>query len=97
MKYEWDARKNENNFIKHGIRFEEAVEIFRGIVFTAIDDRKDYGEIRRISIGEIYNIIIVLVVHTERNGKTRIITARRANKREAGKYHEYIKHIQKKN
>jgi hypothetical protein len=53
MKYVWDKQKNEANFKKHGIHFEEAKEIFSGPVLTFKDSRADYGEVRKISIGEI--------------------------------------------
>ncbi|WP_449417367.1 BrnT family toxin [Phormidium nigroviride] len=53
MQFEWDDNKNVQKLKKHGISFEEAQEIFDGIVFTAIDKRFDYGEIREISIGAI--------------------------------------------
>ena len=97
MKFEWDISKNDINFGKHGIRFEEAKEIFSGTVLTAIDDRSDYGEIRKISIGEAGGVIVIVVVHTDRRDVKRIISARRANKKERGKYYEYLKDIEKKN
>ena len=59
MQFEWDENKNAQNLKKHGISFEEAQEIFDGIVFTAIDERFDYGEIREISIGAIQGVVIV--------------------------------------
>ncbi|MEG5137705.1 MULTISPECIES: BrnT family toxin [Microcoleaceae] len=68
MQFEWDENKNAQNLKKHGISFEEAQEIFDGIVFNAIDERFDYGEIREISIGAIQGVVIVTVAHTERNG-----------------------------
>lgn len=51
MKFEWDKNKNQQNIQKHGISFEEATEIFDGVVFTSIDERYDYEEIRETSIG----------------------------------------------
>lgn len=83
--------------MKHGIRFEDASLIFSGIVLTAVDKRHDYGEERRISIGAIGDIIVIVVVHTNRSGKIRIISARRANKKERSSYHEFCKNIKKKN
>jgi uncharacterized protein len=59
MQFEWDENKNAQNLKKHGISFEEAQEIFDGIVFNAIDQRFDYGEIREISIGAIQGVVIV--------------------------------------
>ena len=72
MKFEWDENKNQQNCQKHGISFEEAKEIFSGIVFTSVDQRLDYDEIREVSIGTIQGFVIVTVAHTERNGKTRL-------------------------
>ena len=68
MNFEWDESKNISHLRKHGISFEEATEIFQGQIFTAIDERYDYGEVREISIGAIQNVVIVTVAHTERNG-----------------------------
>jgi len=41
MKFEWDENKNQSNFEKHGIYFEEAIEIFKGDCLTWFDNRKD--------------------------------------------------------
>lgn len=43
MKFEWDEAKNQANVAKHGVSFEQAQEIFDGIVWTSVDDRVDYG------------------------------------------------------
>ena len=91
MLFEWNEPKNKLNFQKHGISFEEAQEIFKGAVFTLEDNRKDYGEKRDISIGAVENVIIVVVVHTKRKDKVRIISARLANKTERKLYYEYLK------
>lgn len=90
MQFEWDDNKNVQNLKKHGISFEEAQEIFDGIVFTAIDERFDYGEIREISIGAIQGVVIVTVVHTEKNQFIRIISARKATRQERETYYDYL-------
>jgi uncharacterized DUF497 family protein len=90
MEFEWDEGKDATNLKKHGISFEEAKTIFEDIVFTSIDDRFDYGEIREISIGAIEGVVVVTVVHTNRGGVTRIISARKATKKERKKYYEYL-------
>jgi uncharacterized protein len=90
MEFEWDESKNQQNQQKHRISFEEAKEIFSGIVFTSISDKLDYGEIREVSIGTIQNIAIITVIHTDRNGKIRIISARKATLKERIKYNEYL-------
>ena len=90
MKFEWDPAKGESNFVKHGIRFEEACLIFDGPVLTLADRRSDYGEERKISVGAIVGTVVVVVVHTDRNGGTRIISARLANRKERMLYHARI-------
>lgn len=59
------------------------------ILKHGIDNRRDYGEIRKISIGPI-NSHICVVVYTDREDNIRIISARRANQRERRRYYEYI-------
>lgn len=90
MQFEWDENKNQLNQQKHGINFAEAKEIFFGTVFTSISEKIDYGEVWEISIGKIQDILIVAVVHTDRNGKIRIISARKATPKERRKYDEYL-------
>jgi uncharacterized DUF497 family protein len=87
MKFEWDDNKNQSNIRKHGIAFEQAATIFDGFIIQRIDDRFDYGEEREISIGMIDAIAIIVVVHTDRDGTCRIISARQAD-REERKYYE---------
>lgn len=90
MDFSWDEGKNALNVKKHGVSFEEATTIFDGIVFTSVDNRFNYGEIREISIGAIQGVVIVVVVHTEREKVTRIISARKATPKERKKYYEYL-------
>ena len=90
MQFEWDENKNQLNQSKHGISFEEAKEIFFSTIFTSVSEKIDYGEIREISIGKIQSVLIVAVVHTDRNGKVRIISARKATPKERRKYNEYL-------
>ena len=53
-------------------------------------ERYDYGETREISVGAIQGVVILTVAHTERNGKFRIISARKATPRERKDYYEYL-------
>ncbi len=89
MEFEWDGNKNRKNIKKHGIGFERAKSIFDNKVLTRRDNRFDYGEIREISLGLMEGITIIAVVHTEREDKLRIISARKANKEEKEAYHEF--------
>ena len=90
MRFEWDRRKDAANFRKHGVRFEEAKQIFAGPVLTRVDDRDDYGELREISLGRLSPGTALVVVHTERDEITRIISARKANDRERRIYDDYF-------
>jgi len=90
MGFEWDIQKNASNIKKHGISFEEAKEIFDSPVFTTIVDRQHYGEVREKTIGIIRDCLIIVVIHTDRNGRCRIISARLAKTKERREYYEYI-------
>lgn len=90
MFFEWDEHKNRQNLKKHGISFEEAQAIFDGTVFTRLDDRFDYGEEREISIGAIQEVVIVVVIHTQRDDVIRIISARLATRKERKDYYDYL-------
>ena len=89
--FEWDIAKDRTNRQKHGLSFLEAVEIFTGRRLTATDERHDYGETRSVSIGSICGVAVVVAVHTDRMGATRIISARRASRRERERYHAYLR------
>lgn len=90
-RFEWDELKNASNLAKHGVGFEEAKMIFEGPVLTSVDSRFDYAERREISIGAIGGLVAVVVVHTERHGSIRIISARLANRNERRRYDEHLR------
>jgi hypothetical protein len=89
MQYEWDEQKRLSNAHKHGIDFRDAVEVFEGDTVLMEDDRFDYGEHRFVSLGLLQGRVIV-VVHTEQGGITRIISARKATKYEQSIYFQAI-------
>ncbi|HEY8189374.1 MAG TPA: BrnT family toxin [Micavibrio sp.] len=90
MEFEWDDKKNWINIRKHGIDFEMASRIFGNPVLTYIDTRNDYGEIRSVSIGLVEGAAILVVTHTDRQGKIRIISARPASRKERDEYYGQI-------
>lgn len=90
MRFEWDHEKNKRNIESHGIRFEDAQKIFDGPVLTKIDDRQDYGEVREVSLGLYDGIVVLVVVHTDRDRTIRIISARKANRTERQRYEQAI-------
>jgi len=89
MKFEWDSAKNIANIRKHDIDFNDAIEIFQHPVLSRIDTKENYGEERWISIGQMQALTIVIVYVEYVNDIIRIISARKATKREK-KYYEEI-------
>ena len=87
--FEWDWDKNASNLIDHKIDFDRAKEIFKGPRLEWLDSREHYGEDRYISLGEVDGRCLV-VVHTPRDHKIRIISARKATSREQNKYYQVI-------
>ena len=88
--FEWDADKDQANRAKHGINFEEVLSIFDGPALTKIDDRRDYGEVRQITTGMLSPDIVLVVAHTDRGGKIRLISARKANRQERQAFYDYL-------
>lgn len=68
--FEWDEAKNRSNRQKHGITFEEASEIFKGETFSRTDYREDHGEHRKITIGAIQALVVLVVIHTNHTYRT---------------------------
>jgi hypothetical protein len=84
--FEWDDAKTEENYAKHGVDFETARQVFRDpFALERLDEREDYGEDRFILTGMAEGVILI-VVYTERNGRSRLISARRATKHEQDEY-----------
>lgn len=91
MRFKWGDDKAESNALKHGITFEEAVTVFADpyLLFTE-DVQHSQREEREWAIGESENGSIVVVVFTMRRERIRIISARRATKRECQRYESGI-------
>ena len=85
MGFTWDPAKNERNIRRRGLSFEHAAPMWNGPMLVWTDTRKDYGEIRLIAIAPL-GARLHVVVHVERGGERRIISARRANSREVAFY-----------
>ncbi len=88
LNFEWDEAKNVSNKIKHKISFETAQYVFLDPMAQKKFDRLVNAEKREHIIGKVLDIILLLVVYTERNGNIRIISARKANKKEKVLYNE---------
>lgn len=80
MEFEWDETKDAANRAKHGLSLAEAVRLDWVGGEIEVDDR-DYGELRLIYYGPLDGRMMVCV-HTLRGQARRIISLRKANKRE---------------
>ncbi len=91
LEFEWLSVKAESNFLKHGVRFEDATLVFtdeRRI--ETMDVRKNYGEERRLTVGLAEGTLLA-VVYTLRGWPptiARLISARKANLDERKKYRQ---------
>ncbi len=83
MKFEWDNSKAAKNKKKHGISFHEAATIFGDpLAITFNDPDHSQNEQRLITFGASRLNRYIVVSHTERNGKMRIVSAREMLKHE---------------
>ena len=85
--YEWNEAKNRANFSKHGLSFEDANIVFSGPCVTLEDTRRDYDEMRFITLSPLVGRVVV-IAHTSRDENTRIISMRKANNREQEIYYQ---------
>ena len=87
LTFEWDARKARSNVAKHGVGFDEASTIFGDpLSLTIPDPEHSLAENRYITMGSAFNGKLLVVVHTDRGDNIRIISARRASRRERQRY-----------
>ena len=87
MRFEWDGNKAASNLVKHKVSFEEAVTVFYDPLAATFDD-PDYSrrEGRWITVGYSSANRLLVVCHTERRGSVRLISARRATRRERSRH-----------
>jgi uncharacterized DUF497 family protein len=92
MLFDWDSGKAVKNLAKHRVSFEEAVTVYAdAYALTDPDWRHSIGEDREITIGRSNRDRILVVIVTERGDVMRIISARRATRREVRRYEEEAK------
>ena len=85
MRFTWSERKRAVNVKDHGLDFVDAPRVFEGATYTFEDDRFDYGEQRFETLGLLADVP-VSIVHTETQDEIRVISFRKATKREATIY-----------
>ena len=88
LNFEWYTEKTAKNIKRHNVTFEEASTAFSDSLSLTIDDPLHSDDEQRfVLIGRSYKNRILVVIHTERGDNIRIISARKATKKERG-YHE---------
>ncbi len=91
MTYEWNPKKAKANLRKHGVSFDEAASVFLNPLAVTYPDPDHSGEENReITIGHSAKQRVVFLSHTRRGDRTRLISARKASKRERNQYEESI-------
>lgn len=90
MQIIWDQNKNQSNRLKHNISFEVASLVFEDPFQINIMDRIENGEERWQTLRMVGNVVLLLVAHTsaeqENEEVVRIISARKATRKERQKY-----------
>jgi hypothetical protein len=86
MKFEWDPSKAKANIARHGVRFEDAQTVFADLkAIESLDHSTDEERWRLLGRA---GPNLLMVVYTERGHRVRIISARKATKREQEAYLE---------
>lgn len=93
LRFEWDERKNKRNRRKHGIWFEEAQSVFddsHGRLFYDPEHSEDEERFILLGVSSAARILVVVHCYKESDSLIRIISARKATKKEARLYEEGI-------
>jgi len=87
--FEWDPKKAAGNFRKHDVSFEEATTVFGDPLALLMDDPDhSQAEQRYVLLGVSNQGRLLVVAFAERPPRTRLISARRATRRERRRYEE---------
>lgn len=92
-KFDWDEKKLRDNVTKHRVSFYEATTVFSSFLplLTEYDNQHSQDEERYKTIGYSNKKRLLVVIHTDRGNKIRIISAWKANNSEERKYDEHFK------
>jgi uncharacterized DUF497 family protein len=89
VEFEWDPEKDRLNMELHGISFLEASSVFGDALHRTVPDpRHSLGEFRYLTTGYTSSQLLVIVAHTDRDDRIRIITARLALPKERRFYEQ---------
>ena len=83
LEFEWDVQKSVANLAKHGVSFDDAGTVFDDPLFIDFyDPDHSDDEERYIIMGQSRNGVLMVVSYTERGSAVRLISARKASRRE---------------
>jgi uncharacterized DUF497 family protein len=80
-----DPNKRKATLEARGLDFDHALLVFDGPTVDSLDERFDYGELRKITVGLLVGRMVI-VVWTPRDGGRHIISMRKANAREQRRF-----------
>jgi len=86
--FEWDPRKSEANFRKHGVRFSDAATAFLDLAAITSADPDSNGELRFMTLAQDINGRVLVTVFTYVDERVRIISSRKASRAERLDYFE---------
>lgn len=93
LRFDWDERKNKRNRTKHGVWFEEAQTVFedpRGRLFEDPDHSEEEERFILLGMSSTGRVLVVVHCYRENESLIRIISARKATKKEVRSYEEGI-------
>jgi uncharacterized protein len=90
MRITFDRAKRESTLRERALDFRDALHVFAGTTLNVPDRRKDYGEVRMLTVGYLAGRM-VMVVWTPRGEARRIISMRKCNDREQARYRDRLK------
>jgi uncharacterized DUF497 family protein len=93
LRFEWDERKNRSNRAKHGIWFEEARNVFddpHARLFHDPEHSEEEDRFVLLGLSSAGRTLVVVHCYRQADSIVRIISARKATKKEAGFYEEGI-------
>lgn len=89
MDFEWDSKKADKNFRKHGVSFEEAASVFKDELAAVYEDPDHSEEERRyLIIGSSVKERLLYIAFADRSPRIRIVSARKVTRKERQLYEE---------
>ena len=89
MKITFDPAKRDRTLDERGLVFADAAEVFAGTTFDRVDDRREYGETRIITVGHLRGRMVI-IGWTQRDDARHVFSMRKANDREKARFEKRL-------